>query len=105
MTDEKVWTVIAGLAVLTYLTRYSFIGFLAGRRFPPWVTEALGFVPVTVLPALAAPVVFLGADGLAPPAILMGSLATLLTGILARSLFGAFAAGMVVYHLVKLAGG
>lgn len=104
MSDLKVWTVIAGLAVVTYLTRYSFIGFLAGRRLPDWVTQGLGFVPVTVLPALAAPVIFLGSEGVAPWPILLGSLATVAAGIATRSLFGAFLAGMAVFHLVKLTG-
>lgn len=104
MSDAHVWTVIGGLAVLTFLTRYSFIGFLAGWRFPPWFTEALGFVPVTVLPALAAPVMLLGPEGLAPPPILVGSLATIAAGIATRSLFGGFAAGMLSYHVMKLLG-
>ena len=32
--DWKIWTVIAGLAIVTYLIRFSFIGLLTGRRLP-----------------------------------------------------------------------
>ncbi len=103
MSDLEIWGVIAGLAAITWLIRYSFIGFLAGWVLPGWLRAALDFVPVTVLPAIAAPAIFLGPAGAAALPILVGSAATLLTGILSRSLFGAFAAGMIAYHAVQLA--
>ncbi|MGF1554082.1 MAG: AzlD domain-containing protein [Paracoccaceae bacterium] len=59
MTDTALWWMIAGLGAVTYLIRLSFLAALAGRRLPEWLTEALGFVPVTVLPALVAPMIAL----------------------------------------------
>ena len=105
MSDAQIWFIIGGLAFVTFLIRYSFIGFLAGKVLPDWMKEALGFVPVTVLPALTAPAVFVGGSGgLAPAAILIGSAATVLTGVGTRSLFGGFAGGMLAYHLTKALG-
>ena len=48
---------IAGMAVITVLIKAIF--FLLGERlvFPPWLTLALSFVPVTVLTAIITPMI------------------------------------------------
>lgn len=107
MTEWEVWAVIGGLAGVTFLVRYSFLGLLGGRVLPGWLTMALGFVPVTVLPALVAPALILGPEELgtlAPLPVLLAGAVTLATGILTRSLFGAFVTGVVAYHGAALAG-
>lgn len=105
MSDLEIWSIIGGLAAATFLVRWSFLGLLAGRVLPGWLVTALGFVPVTVLPALVAPLVILGPEGgLAPTPLLVGAAATLIVGIVTRNLFGAFCAGIVAWHAVQLAG-
>lgn len=52
-----IWLTILGLAVATFLIRFSFIGILGGRRMPDWLLTALRYVPVTILPALIAPAI------------------------------------------------
>ncbi|MFC4158166.1 AzlD domain-containing protein [Chitinimonas lacunae] len=56
--------IIAGMAAVTFLIRYSF--FAVGERlvFPPLVKRALRYVPVAVLSAIVAPAVLLP-DGVA----------------------------------------
>ncbi len=106
MSDLEIWGIIAGLAGVTFLVRYSFLGLLAGRVLPGWLTAALSFVPVTVLPALVAPAVIYGSEGdLAPMSVMVGAAATVFVGVVTRSLFGAFATGMVAYHAVGLVAG
>lgn len=51
--------IIAGMALVTFLIRYSF--FAVGERlvFPPLVKRALRFVPVAVLSAIVVPAVLM----------------------------------------------
>jgi branched-subunit amino acid transport protein len=52
-----VWMVIAGMALVTYLTRAPLLFALARRPLPPRLRLWLRLVPLAVLPALAAPLV------------------------------------------------
>jgi branched-subunit amino acid transport protein len=50
------WLVVLGLAVGTFLIRYSFIGLFAQRDLPPWLENALKLM----VPAIFAAIVFTG---------------------------------------------
>ena len=102
--DARIWAAIAGLAVATYLIRLSFLGLLAGRRLPEPVTRALGFVPVTVLPALIAPMVLSGPEGgLGIEAgIAVPALGALVAGALTRNVLAGILGGFAGYGLVAL---
>ena len=50
------WTVVFGLAIGTFLIRYSFIGLLADRDMPAWLDRALKLM----VPAIFAAIVFSG---------------------------------------------
>jgi len=104
--DWKIWTVIAGLGVVTYLIRFSFIGLLAGRRLPAGLTRALGFVPVAVLPALIAPMVLNAGDGAlsTDPQRLITALVALAAGAATRNVLAAIVAGMATFLLLGAAG-
>lgn len=107
LSGPVLWATILGLGVGTYLIRLSFIGLAAGREFPDWALRLLRYVPVTVLPALVAPMVVWpkGAGGETDPARLAAALAALAVGALARSLFWAVAAGLgVLFGLQALLG-
>ena len=41
MDNTQSWIVVLGLAVGTFLIRYSFIGLLADRAMPHWLDRAL----------------------------------------------------------------
>ncbi|MEL7347319.1 MAG: AzlD domain-containing protein [Pseudomonadota bacterium] len=105
MTDLEIAVLIVGLGVATYLIRFSFLGLLAGRQLPPVVMEALSFVPVTVLPALVAPLV-LFEDGVltAEPARIAGALAGLALGAALRNVFAAILGAMAVYAAMRALG-
>src|SRR2546426_6058117 len=68
---SRVWLVIGGMAVATYLTRAPMFLALARRPLPPRVRLWLRLVSLAVLPALAVPLVLVRdgrlALGLAPP--------------------------------------
>jgi branched-subunit amino acid transport protein len=53
----EVWAVIAGMALVTYLTRAPLLLVLARRPLPPRLRLWLRLIPLAVLPALAVPLV------------------------------------------------
>lgn len=98
MSDLSIVILVAGLGAATYLIRFSFLGLLAGRRLPEVVMEALSFVPVTVLPALVAPMV-LFEDGVltAEPARIAGACVGLALGALLRNVLAAIIGAMATF--------
>ena len=52
-----VWAVIAGMALVTYLTRAPLLLMLSQRPLPPRLRLWLRLIPLAVLPALAVPLV------------------------------------------------
>ncbi len=56
MSGWQSWGVVIGLALGTFLIRYSFIGLFANRDIPPWLEHALKFM----VPAIFAAIVFSG---------------------------------------------
>ncbi len=50
------WLLVIGLAIGTFLIRYSFIGLFANRDMPPWLDRALKLM----VPAIFAAIVFSG---------------------------------------------
>ena len=98
MDDAQIWLLVAGLAAATWAIRFSFIGLLAGRTLPPLLLEALSYVPVTVLPALIAPMVLIE-DGVltADPVRIAAASMGLALGIGFRNIFAAIAGAMLTF--------
>jgi branched-subunit amino acid transport protein len=59
---SEVWLVIAGMAVVTYLTRAPLLLALARRPLPPRLRLWLRLIPLAMLPALAIPMVLVVRD-------------------------------------------
>lgn len=95
-----VWFVILGLAVSTYLIRFSFLGLLDGEKMPRWLELHLKFVAVAVMPGIAAPAVFWpdATGGEPDPARLLAAAAALLIGIWRRSVLASVVAGLVTLY-------
>ena len=101
MVDKaQLWTVMPLLAVGTYLIRFSFLGMLGNRPLPTWLTRALRYTAVAVLPGLVAPGVLWPAatGGVPDPARLTAAVVTLATGIVTRSTMWAIAAGAATLY-------
>lgn len=56
LTTLQSWSVVFGLAISTFLIRYSFIGLFADRDMPAWLDRALKLM----VPAIFAAIVFSG---------------------------------------------
>jgi branched chain amino acid efflux pump len=53
------WLMLLIIGLITYAIRLSCIGLLGQREMPALLLEALRFVPITVLPAIILPQLFL----------------------------------------------
>lgn len=54
MTTLESWCVVLGLALGTFLIRYSFIGLFARRDMPPWLSHGLRLVVPAIFAAIVA---------------------------------------------------
>lgn len=101
MIDDRIfWAVTAGLAVGTFLIRFSFLGLLGGRALPSWLALHLKYVGVAVFPALTVPLVLSprGASGGVDPVLLLAVVAALVVGMRGR-VVGSIVVGLGVFHL------
>ncbi|WP_138467458.1 AzlD domain-containing protein [Poseidonocella sp. HB161398] len=99
-TSSSIWLVIAGLAVGTFLFRFSFMGLFGQRSFPEWALRMLRYTSVAVLPGLVAPLVLWPAatGGEPDPARLLAAAAAVGTGIWTRSVLWSILAGAVALY-------
>ena len=74
------FTLILGMALVTFAARYPVLAFLSRVPMPPSVMAALKFVPPAVLAALIAPALLVAPDG---QLALSPTNATLIGGIVA----------------------
>ena len=101
MVDKgQLWVVMPLLAVGTYVIRFSFLGLLGNSPLPAWLTRALKYTAVGVLPGLVAPGVLWPAatGGQTDPARLAAAVMTLLVGVVTRSVLGAILGGAVTLY-------
>lgn len=100
------WALLILLGAGTYLIRFSFLGLLGNRELPIWMTRALRYTAVSVLPALVAPAVLWPAatGGALDLPRIAAALATLIVGALLRQMILAVAAGATVLFLLQYLG-
>ena len=105
-SEAAIWTVIIGLGLASAIIRYSFLGILQGMEVPPRLKTALGFVPVTVIPAMAAPMVALQprSEDWAEPHRMLAALAALGIGMVTRSMLAAVITGMTAFVVLRTIG-
>lgn len=103
MSDLAIWATILGLWAVTYLIRISFLLLFAGRELPGGVMRALALVPVTVLPALVAPMVLRpdGGAGAIDPAELAAVAVTLALGLGTRNVLAGMVGGITTFVAVN----
>lgn len=105
MSASEIWIVIIGLALVTILTRSSFL--LVGDRLPlpERVQHGLRYAPVCALIALVTPELFVTQGtldlSLASPKLVAGIVAAATT-LVTRSMIAAMAIGMLVFTVLRL---
>lgn len=102
---ENGWLLIAGLALVSFLTRAIFVVPSSYLRLSPAVHRALRFAPAAALMAIVIPdMLILQGEvsvSLANPR-LVGGLVGFAVAFATRSVLGAMAAGMLAFTLVRL---
>lgn len=95
-----IWGVILALGLGTFVIRFSFLGLIGDRELPPWLLRALRYTGVAVLPGLVAPLVLWPAatGGSPDPARLLAAAATVLAGLITRSVLWSVLAGLVALY-------
>jgi len=103
----SVWLVILGGMLVTFLTRFSFIGLLPAERLPPLLRSGLRFVAPAVLAAIIAPALLLPA-GVLDVSLrnhqLLAGLAALAVAVRFRSLWLTIAVGLAVFWILSALG-
>lgn len=91
--------VIPLLGIGTFALRYALIGLFHRQQPPEALRRVLRFVPAAVLPAIAAPLLFIGADGdfVSDPVRLGAAALGVAAGAWSRNLFVTIAVGMAAY--------
>jgi branched-subunit amino acid transport protein len=104
--SEAGWILIAGLALVSFLTRAIFVVPSGHLRLPPAVHRVLRFAPAAALMAIVAPdmAILHGelALSLANPR-LVGGLAGFAVAAATRSILAATAFGLLAFTAVRLA--
>ncbi len=102
-----IWAIIVGLAIGSFLIRFSFLGIIGDRPMPDWVLRHLRYTPVAVLPGLVAPQVLWpdATGGMTDPARLAAALVTLAVGYFGKNVLVAILSGAAtLYALIYLLG-
>ena len=90
----------AGMGLVTYLPRWLPLFFLAQRDLPKWLVDWLSLIPVAILCALLAPILFTDQTSrcleLGKPELLV-AIPTLLFAVKTKSLGGTVLVGMGLY--------
>lgn len=95
----------AGMGLATYLPRALPLLYLSHKKMPQWLIDWLNFIPVAVLSALLAPLLFVDSGN---GTITLGKLEfliaipTLIFALKTRSLGGTVLIGMLLYWLAGL---
>lgn len=107
ITPTTIWIIILGLAVGSYLLRFTFIGLVGDRPMPPWLLRHLRYTAVAIIPALIAPlVVWPSATDGQPDLPRMAAAAVALgIGVITKNVLAAiFSGATTLYGLLYLVG-
>ena len=58
-STPTLWIIITGLALGSWLLRFSFWGIISNKELPKWAKRHLQYTVVAVMPGIIAPLVFL----------------------------------------------
>ncbi len=100
------WLVVIAMALGTFALRFSVLGAMGDRRFPPWVERALALVLPAIFAAIVTPMLLAGDDGFrvadnGPK--LLAALVAMLVAIRTRRYLVPLVAGMLVLHSAQWA--
>lgn len=102
-----IWIIIIGLAVGSYVLRFTFIGLVGDRPMPPWLLRHLRYTAVAIIPALIAPLVVWpsATDGQPDVPRMAAAAVALSVGVITKNVLAAiFSGAITLYGLLFLVG-
>ncbi|MEX0277955.1 MAG: AzlD domain-containing protein [Ruegeria sp.] len=105
--QTSIWIIIIGLAVGSYLLRFTFIGLVGDRPMPPWLLRHLRYTAVAIVPALIAPLVVWPSATEGQPDVprMAAAAVTLGVGLWSKNVLAAmFSGAATLYSLLYLVG-
>ncbi len=105
MSPSDYLFLFVGMGLVTYLPRALPLIYLTHKKMPQWLVDWLEYIPVAVLAALLAPILFIDTTS---AAITYGKLEflvaipTLIFAVKTRSLGGTVLVGMFLYWLAGI---
>ncbi len=103
----EIWVIIFGMALGTFLIRFSFLGIVGDRPLPTWLLRLLRYTPVAVIPGLVAPLVIWpeATQGQPDPARLIAAVVTIALGLTLRNTLLAILGGAAtLFAMIALIG-
>ncbi|MFC3282814.1 AzlD domain-containing protein [Litchfieldella rifensis] len=97
------WWLILGMLAITFSIRYSLFAW-PNLRFPVWLSQALPYVPVSVLTAIVVPGLLMPEGRLAldwDNAYLLAGLVTIAIAALGRHLLATILGGLMVFFVLR----
>ncbi len=105
MTFADYLFLFGGMGLVTYLPRALPLAYLAHKKLPPWFADWLALIPVAILSALIAPILFAAPETraleLGKPELIV-AVPTLLFAVKTRSLGGTVLVGMLLFWLAGM---
>ena len=101
-SHNTIWIIVAGLALGSWLLRFSFLGLIGSKDLPEWLKRHLRYTVVAVLPGIIAPLVFLpkATGGVFDLPRFLAAAVTLSVGLWTKNLFFAVIAGCITLYMV-----
>ena len=101
-SQYEIWLIICGVAVGTYLLRFSFLGIIGDRPLPEWVERHLRYVAVAVMPAIAAPLILWpeATGGHVDLPRITAAVVACVIGVKTRSVIGSVIGGLATLYLM-----
>ena len=59
LSDMKIWILIIGMGIVTYLPRMMPLLIFSKKKLPPWLESWLKYIPVGIFSALVFPDIFI----------------------------------------------
>lgn len=100
-----IWFIIIATGLFTFGTRFIMLSGCVSKQLPPWLVEALSFVPIAVLTAIIVPAVLI--DPTSQQIILTGNprllaaLVAIAVALIARQVVTTIGAGLVTLWLLQ----
>ncbi|MBU0944581.1 MAG: AzlD domain-containing protein [Proteobacteria bacterium] len=102
MTFVDYLFLFGGMGLVTYIPRWLPLFYLAHRKMPQWLIDWLSLIPVAILTALLAPILFTDQAArsleIGKPELLV-AIPTLIFALKSKSLGGTVLVGMGLYWL------